>query len=72
MIRIPGPYAYCNNFSCLALLGQQISINLLVAVLKKDRFPTVPALRNVMRKASNHRTRHSCHGENYHERRNRG
>jgi hypothetical protein len=54
------------------LLSQQISINLLVAVLKKDRFPTVPALRNVMRKASNHRTRHSCHGENYHERQNRG
>ena len=39
------------------LFGQQISINLLVAVLKKDRLPTIPTLRNVMRKASNYRTR---------------
>ena len=33
------------------LLSQQVSINLLVAVLKKDRLPTIPTLRNVMRKA---------------------
>ena len=46
------------------LLSQQISIDLMVAVLKKDRLPTIPALRNVMRKAGNHRTRQSCHGEN--------
>jgi hypothetical protein len=46
------------------LLSQQISINLLVAVLKKDRLPTIPTLRNVVRKTGNHRTRQSCHGEN--------
>jgi hypothetical protein len=46
------------------LLSQRIPIDLLVAVLKKDRLPTVPTLRNVMRKASNHPTRQSCHGEN--------
>jgi hypothetical protein len=33
------------------LLGQQISINLLIAILKKDRLPTIPTLPNVMRKA---------------------
>ena len=32
-------------------------INFLVAVLKKDRLSTIPTLRNVMRKAGNHRTR---------------
>jgi hypothetical protein len=46
------------------LLGQQISIDLLVAVLKEDRLTTIPTLCNVMRKAGNHRTRQSCHGEN--------
>ena len=46
------------------LLSQQVSINLLVAALKKDRLLTIPALRNVMRKAGNHRRRKSCHGEN--------
>jgi hypothetical protein len=46
------------------LLSQQIPIDLLVAVLKKDRLPTVLTLRNVMGKASNSRTRQSCHGEN--------
>ena len=45
------------------LLGQQISINLLVAVLKEDRLPTIPTLRNVMWKVSNHRTRQSGHGK---------
>jgi hypothetical protein len=45
------------------LLSQQISINFLVAILKKDRLPTISTLRNVMRKAGNHRTRQSCHGE---------
>jgi hypothetical protein len=54
------------------LLGQQISINLLVAVLKEDRLPTIPSLRNVMWKVSNHRTRQSGHGKNYHEQRSRG
>jgi hypothetical protein len=39
-------------------------INPLVAVLKKDRLTTIPTLRNGMRKASNHRSRQSCHGEN--------
>jgi hypothetical protein len=38
--------------------------DLLVPVLKKDRLSTVPTLRNVMRKAGNHRARHSSHGEN--------
>jgi hypothetical protein len=46
------------------LLSQQISIHLLVPVLKKDRLPTIPTLRHGMRKAGNHRTRQSCHGEN--------
>jgi hypothetical protein len=46
------------------LRGQQISIDFLVAVLKKDRLPTIPTRCNVMRKAGNHRTRQSCHGEN--------
>jgi hypothetical protein len=46
------------------LLGQQISIDLLIAVLKEDRLPTIPTLRNVMRKAGNHRTRQSRNGEN--------
>ena len=36
------------------LLSQQISIDLLVTVLKEDRFPAIPTLRNVMRKACNH------------------
>ena len=31
---------------------------------KKDSLTTTPALRNGMRKAGNHRTRQSCHGEN--------
>jgi hypothetical protein len=42
------------------LLSQQISVNLLVAFLKKDRLPTISTLPNVMRKASNNRTRQSC------------
>jgi hypothetical protein len=46
------------------LLSQQISIDLVVAVLKKARLPTIPTLRNVMRKAGNHGSRQSCHGEN--------
>src|ERR1700743_873819 len=36
------------------LLSQQVSINLLVAVLEKDRLATIPTLRNVMWKADNH------------------
>src|ERR1700722_10813221 len=36
------------------LLGQQIAINLLIAVLEEDRLATVPALRHVVRKAWNH------------------
>jgi hypothetical protein len=46
------------------LLRQQIPIDLLVAVLKKDRLSTIPALRNMMGKAGLHRSRQSCHGEN--------
>jgi hypothetical protein len=46
------------------LLSEQIPINLMVAVLKKDRLATIPTLCNVMRKAGNHCTRQSCHGEN--------
>ena len=46
------------------LLSQQISVDLVVALLKKDCLPTIPTLRNVMRKAGNHRSRQSCHGEN--------
>jgi hypothetical protein len=46
------------------LLSHQISINLLVAVLKKDRLATIPTLRDVMRKTGYYRTRQSCHGEN--------
>ena len=50
------------------LLGQQISIDILVAVFKKDWLAAIATLRYVMRKAGNHHTRQSCHGENYHER----
>ena len=57
-------YAHTSTPALRRLLGQQISINLLVAVLKKDRLPAIPTLRNVMGKVSNHRTRQSCHGEN--------
>ena len=46
------------------LVSQQISINLLVAVLKKDCRAAMPTLRNVMRDASNHYPRQSRHGEN--------
>jgi hypothetical protein len=46
------------------LLSQQVSIDLLVAVLKKDRLPTISTLRNAMRKAGNHLTRQSRNGEN--------
>jgi hypothetical protein len=38
------------------LLSQQISINLLGAVPKKDRLPTIPTMRNVVRKTGNYRT----------------
>ena len=51
-------------FGLAGLFSQQISINLLVAVLKKDRLSAISLLRNVMRKAGNHQTRPSCHGEN--------
>jgi hypothetical protein len=37
------------------LLSEQIPVNLLIPVLKKDRLPTITALRNVMGKAGNHR-----------------
>jgi hypothetical protein len=69
-----GHEAVCPHLdSGLARLpSQQISINFLVAVLKKDRFPTIPTLYNVMRKPGNHRPRQSCHGEKCHERPNRG
>ena len=33
--------------------------DLLVTVLEEDRLPTIPTLRNVVRKASDHRTRQS-------------
>jgi len=61
-----GHEAVCPNVdSGLArLLSEQIPVNLLIPVLKKDRLPTITALRNVMGKAGNHRTRQSCHGEN--------
>ena len=52
------------NCRLARLLGLQISINLLIAIFEKDRLPTVPTLRNVMRKAGNHHTRQSCHAEN--------
>jgi hypothetical protein len=57
-------YAHTSNPAMRVLLSQQIPINLLVAVLEKDRLPTIPTLRNVMWKVSNHRTGQSCHGEN--------
>jgi hypothetical protein len=65
------PNAFHPDCGPARLLGQQISINLLVAVPKKDRLPTIPTLRNVMRNAANHCTRQSCHGENEHGSRNR-
>ena len=39
-------------------------IDPLVAVVKKDRLPTISTLRNVMRKARDHSTRQSGHGKN--------
>jgi hypothetical protein len=44
--------------SLARLISQQTSIDPLAAVLKKDRLATIPTLRSVTRKASNHRTRH--------------
>jgi hypothetical protein len=50
----------CNDlwYLCISLarlLSEQIPVNLLIPVLKKDRLPTITALRNVMGKAGNHR-----------------
>ncbi len=39
------------------LLSQQVSIDLLVTVLEEDRLPTIPTLRNVVRKARDHEPR---------------
>jgi hypothetical protein len=50
------------------LLGEQISIDVLVAVLKEDWLTAIATLRYVMRNAGDHHARQSCHGENYHER----
>jgi hypothetical protein len=44
------------------LLGQQIAIDLMVAVLKKDRLPPIPTLRYVMWKAGNYHAGESRHG----------
>ncbi len=49
------------------LFGKQISINVLVAILKEDWLPPIAALSYVMRKAGYHYARQSCHEENYHE-----
>ena len=43
------------------LLGQQIQIDFLVAVLKEDRLAPVAALRDMMRKSRNHDPRETCH-----------
>ena len=52
-------YAHTSDSALARLLSKQITINLLVAILKKDRFPTIPTLREVIRKPSNPRTRQS-------------
>jgi len=45
------------------LFGQQIEINLVIAVLKKDRLTPVPALSHMVRKPRNHDPRQSSHAE---------
>ena len=61
-----GHETVCPHLDCglTRLLSEQIPINLLVAILKKDRLTTIPTLCNVVREAANHCTRQSCHGEN--------
>jgi hypothetical protein len=44
-----------------SLLGEQIAINVVVPVLEKYRFPPVPALGHVMRKAGNHHAGEARH-----------
>lgn len=58
------------NLDCglACLFSQQISINVLVTVLKEDRLPAIATLRHVMREAGYHHASQSSHGENYHER----
>lgn len=56
-----GPHPH---FGLARLLGQEIPINILIAIFKEDRLPAITTLRYVMRKASDHHARQSCHGEN--------
>ena len=43
------------------LLGKQVAIDLLIAVLEEDRLATIAALRNVMRQARNNDAAQACH-----------
>ncbi len=45
----------------LCLLGQQIAIDLVISVFKKDRLAPISALRHVVRQIRNHKTRRSGH-----------
>lgn len=42
------------NASFEALLGQQIAIEFVIAILEKDRLAPIPALRDMVRKIRNH------------------